>query len=65
MTTIYLVNKDTNNVVNTFTDVISWTDEYVLYRAGKGRGMMYASENEYITNIHPQELVRGTNEEEN
>lgn len=51
---VYLVNKETNEVINEFTDVIEWDEQSVLYRAGKGRGKIYASENEYFTDTKPE-----------
>lgn len=65
METIYLIDKNTNQVINTFTDVISWTDEYVMYNAGKGRGVLYINENEYLTNVNIQKPINNIVTEEN
>jgi hypothetical protein len=51
---IYLVNKETNEVINVFTDVIEWDEQSVLYRAGKGIGKIYAIEYEYFTDKEPE-----------
>ena len=51
---VYLVNKETNEVINTFNNVIEWDEQSVLYQAGKGRGKIYAGENEYFTDREPK-----------
>ena len=51
---IYLINKETNEVVNTFANVLEWDERSVLYQAGKGRGKTYANENEYFTDKEPE-----------
>ena len=49
--TIYLIKQD--NSYETFENVIEWTSNYVVYKAGKGTAKIYASENEYCTNDEP------------
>ena len=51
---IYLINKETKEVVNTFGNVIEWNDSYVVYKAGKGTCKIYASEGEYFTDQAPE-----------
>ena len=48
--TIYLIKQDT---YETFENVIEWTSNYVVYKAGRGTAKIYAGENEYFTNDEP------------
>lgn len=48
--TIYLIKQDT---YETFKNVIEWTSNYIVYKAGKGTAKIYAGENEYFTNTAP------------
>lgn len=49
--TIYLIKKDNN--YETFENVIEWTSNYIVYKAGRGIAKIYAGENEYFTNEEP------------
>jgi hypothetical protein len=60
---VYLVNKETNEVINVFTDAIEWDEQSVLYRAGKGIGKIYAIENEYFTDVNPEPMTEEVQEE--
>jgi hypothetical protein len=51
--TIYLIKQDGS--YETFNNVIEWTKDYVLYQAGRGRGKIYAGEEEYFTDAQPKE----------
>ena len=47
---IYLINKETNEVLNTYENVISWDSTYVEFRNGKYRSKHYCNvEIEYYT----------------
>ena len=48
---IYLINKETNEVIQTFEDVIEWGENFVEYNNGGYRAKMYCSENEYFTDV--------------
>ena len=48
--TIYLIKQDT---YETFENVIEWTSNYIVYKAGRGTAKIYAGENEYFTNTAP------------
>lgn len=48
---IYLIKKDGS--FDTYSNVIEWTDSYVVYKAGKGTCKIYASEGEYFTDVAP------------
>lgn len=50
---IYLIKKD--NTYETFDNVIEWTEYYVIYKAGQGIAKIYASEDEYFTDVEPTE----------
>lgn len=54
MKTIYLINSETNQVISTFTDIIDYGSNYVLYRNGLYPGKVYASPNEYFAEELPQ-----------
>ena len=46
---IYLKNKETNEIINTFTNVIEWSDNFVEYE-DYGRCKIYCdTETEYFT----------------
>ena len=47
--TIYLINKETNETIQTFENVITWGHNFVEYDNGGYRAKMYCSENEYFT----------------
>lgn len=52
---VYSVNKETNEIINVFDNVLVWDSNSVLYQAGKGRCKIYAEENEYFTDKDPNE----------
>jgi hypothetical protein len=62
MKTIYLIDKETNEVVREFHNVLEWDDHSVLYQAGKGRGRVFASDSEYLTDRAPEIKEPVTNE---
>lgn len=45
---VYLINKETNEVVAEYKDVISWGYNFVEYFNG-GRCKIYCEDNEYFT----------------
>lgn len=49
--TIYLIKSD--QTYETFNNIIEWTKDYVIYKAGRGTAKIYAGENEYFTNEKP------------
>lgn len=51
---VYLIDKNTNEIIKEYNNVIEYNEDYILYQAGKGRGKLYAGENEYFTNIKPE-----------
>jgi hypothetical protein len=51
--TIYLIKKD--NQTEEFNNVIEWNEKYCVYKAGKGICKIYASEDEYFTDVEPVE----------
>lgn len=51
--TIYLIKQDGS--YETYNNVIEWSSEYVVYQAGKGKAKIYAGENEYFTDVLPEE----------
>lgn len=48
---VYLVNKETNEILRTFTDVKSWNETFVEFKNGGFRSKIYCGENEYFTNV--------------
>ena len=48
---IYLIKKD--GTFQTVTNVIEWTDSYVVFKAGRGTCKVYAGDGEYFTDISP------------
>ncbi len=51
---IYLINKETKETLREFTNVISWDERSVTYKAGKGTAKLYANEGEYFTDALPE-----------
>ena len=49
---VCLLNKETNDVVGEFNNVINWGYNFVEYNNG-GRCKCYCSEDEYFTDIDP------------
>lgn len=49
---IYLIKKDKS--YEKFTDVIEWSKEYIVYKAGRGVAKFYAGDNEYFTDQNPE-----------
>lgn len=49
---IYLIKQD--GTFQTVTNVIEWTEQYVVFKAGKGTCKIYASEGEYFTDQAPE-----------
>ena len=50
--TIYLIKE---NGYETYDNVIEWTNDYLIYQAGKGKAKIYAGEGEYFTDTQPKE----------
>lgn len=50
--TIYLIKE--NKEYKTFSEVIEWSKEYVVFKAGKGTAKIYAGEDEYFTDQSPE-----------
>lgn len=48
--TIYLIDRNTNKIIRTYTNVLSWNSNYVEYN-NCGHGKYYCNEAEYLTNI--------------
>ena len=46
---IYLINAETNEVIQTFENVIAWGSDFVEYNNGGYPGKIYCNENEYFT----------------
>ena len=51
---IYLISKETKETLREFTNVISWDERSVTYKAGKGIAKIYANEGEYFTDTLPE-----------
>ena len=53
--TIYLINKETGETSNTYTNVISWGKNFVEFMNGKYRGKVYCNEEtEYFSDSIPE-----------
>lgn len=46
---IYLINTETNEVVNTYRNVIAWGINFVEYNQNGLRAKIYCNETEYFT----------------
>lgn len=46
---IYLINKETNEIVRVFENADKWENNFVEYANGRYRAKMYCGENEYFT----------------
>ena len=50
---VYLVNKETKEIVETYKAVIQWSYNFVEYKIGGGRCKIYCDEEiEYFTNVN-------------
>ena len=53
---VYLINKNTNEVIREFSNVLSFNSNYVEYSNGNCRGKIYCDiDVEYVTNINPEQ----------
>lgn len=52
---IYLVKIETNELIQTFNDVESWTNNSVTYLNGGYLGKIYCNEDEYFTDKMPHD----------
>lgn len=60
--TIYLIDKETNKIKSTYTDVAKWSANFVEYTNNGLRAKIYCdSETEYFTNEAPK-IEEATNE---
>ena len=50
---IYLINKETNEIIQTFENIIEWGANFVEYLNGGYRAKMYCGENEYFSDKEP------------
>jgi hypothetical protein len=50
--TIYLINAETNEVIQTYTDVQSWGYNFVEYLNNGRRAKFYCGENEYFSEVN-------------
>lgn len=50
---IYLINKETNEIIQTFDEVQYWDYNFVEYTNDGYRAKMYCSENEYFSDKEP------------
>ena len=46
---IYLINKETNKVIQTFNSVISWSANFISYNNNGNLGKIYCGDDEYFT----------------
>ena len=58
---IYLINADTNEIVQTFENVIEWGYNFIEYDNSGYRAKMYCQENEYFTD--KEVIVEENNEQ--
>lgn len=54
---IYLINKETNEVINTYHNVISWGVNFVEYLNSGYRGKVYCNDGEFFTDIEPSTIT--------
>ena len=46
---IYLINAETNEVIQTYTNVVNWAYNFVVYDNNGYLGKIYCEENEFFT----------------
>lgn len=51
---VYLINKEKNELLYKYNNVINWSYSFVEYDNG-GRCKIYCNENEYFTDIEPKD----------
>ena len=47
--TVYLINKETNETIQTFENANAWGVNFIEYNNGGYPAKMYCNENEYFT----------------
>ena len=53
--TIYLINAETNEVIQTYTDVQNWGYNFVEYLNNKRRAKIYCGDNEYFSDVKKED----------
>lgn len=48
--TIYLKNKETNEIISEFDNVFNWSSNFIEFENNGARGKIYCNEDEYFTN---------------
>lgn len=54
---IYLKKKETNEVINTYENVIDWGFNFVEYTKDNIRAKIYCNDDEYFTDIDESALL--------
>ena len=54
---VYLVNAETNEIIETFENVVEWGYNFVEYLNGGYPAKIYCNENEYFTNVEVQNAI--------
>lgn len=54
---IYKINKETQEVLQQYTNVINWSADFVEYTSGSIRVKEYCSENEMFVDTLPTENI--------
>lgn len=48
---VYLIDRETNEIIDTYTNIIGWAENFVEFKKGKFRSKFYCDvEKEYFTN---------------
>lgn len=48
---IYLINADTNEIINTYENVIAWDYNFVEYTNDNIRAKIYCNDDEYFSDV--------------
>lgn len=54
---VYLINKETEEVINEYKEVISWGYNFVEFLNNGQRGKIYCGKNEYFTDQKSEEEI--------
>lgn len=51
---IYLIDRETNEIINTYTNIVSWAENFVECKNNNLRSKIYCdTQTEYFTDIEP------------
>ena len=53
---VYLINNETNEIISEYNNVTNWSYNFVEFD-NNGKCKIYCNEDEYFTDINPEEVA--------